>query len=144
MTAHISGEFAKHLSGKNYIVADLSLEPKSSNGHTTELPLRRLWELSDMSANDFADEVAHFYRLPRLTLPQMIAASAVTGRFSRRFLRETTVFPYRSADGRFKLAVADPADVAAVRAAEIVLGGPVDIEVASFEDIATALTERLG
>jgi general secretion pathway protein E len=144
MTAHILGEFAKHLSSKNYIIADLSLDTKSSNGHSSELSLRRLWELSDMSANDFADEVAHFYRLPRLTLPQLIAASAVTGRFSRRFLRETTVFPYQSADGRFKLAVADPADVSAMRAAEIVLGGPMDIEVASFEDIATALTERLG
>jgi general secretion pathway protein E len=54
------------------------------------------------------------------------------------------VFPYQSADGRFRLAVADPGDVAAVRAAEIVLGGQVDVEVASFEDIATALTERLG
>jgi general secretion pathway protein E len=97
-----------------------------------------------MSADDFANEVAHFYGLPRITLPQLIAASAVTGRFSRRFLRETTVFPYQSTEGRFKLAVADPGDVAAVRAAQIVLGGQVDIEVASFEDIATALTERLG
>jgi len=144
MTSHISGEFAKYLAGKNYINADLSLNLKSSNGHAPELSLRRLWELTDMSANDFADEVASFYRLPRLSLPQLISAPAVTDRFSGRFLRETTVFPYQSAEGRFKLATADPGDVAAVRAAEIVLGGQVDIEVASFEDIATALTERLG
>jgi general secretion pathway protein E len=144
MTSHFSGAFAKHLSSKNFIIADLSLGLKSSNGHVGELSLRRLWELTDMSANDFADEVAVFCSLPRLSLPQLIAAAAVTGRFSRRFLRETAVFPYQAADGRFKLAVADPGDVAAVRAAEIVLGGPVDIEVASFEDIATALTERLG
>jgi general secretion pathway protein E len=144
MTSQISVEFAKHLASKNYILADLSLGLKSSNGHTSELTLRRLWELTDMSANDFADEVAVFYRLPRLSLPQLVAAAAVTGRFSRRFLRETAVFPYQSADGRFRLAVADPGDVAAVRAAEIVLGGQVDVEVASFEDIATALTERLG
>ncbi len=45
--------------------------------------------------------------------------------------------------GQFKLAVADPSDRAAVRAAEIVLGGPVGVEVASFEDIATVLGERL-
>src|SRR5450755_2178912 len=144
MTSHISGEFAQHLSSKNFINADLSLGLKSSNGHVGELSLRRLWELTDLSANDFADEVAVFYSLPRLSLPQLIAAAALTGRFSRRFLRETAVFPYQSADGRFKLAVADPGDVAAVRAAEIVLCGPIDIEVASFEDIATALTERLG
>src|SRR5260370_34128401 len=106
MIAHVSGEFAKHLSSKNYIIADLNLSLKSSNGHAPELSLRRLWELSDLSADDFANEGAHFYRLPRLTLPQLIAASALTGRFSRRFLREPTVFPYPSADGRCKLAVA--------------------------------------
>ena len=48
-----------------------------------------------------------------------------------------------AADGS-KLAMADPTDTAALRAAEIVLGGPVEIVVASFEDIATVLGERLG
>jgi len=100
--------------------------------------------LTDLSANDFADEVARFYKLPRLLLPQLMAASALTRRFSGRFLRETAVFPYQTPDGRFRLAVADPTDAAAVRAAEIVVGGPIAIDVASFEDIATALTERLG
>jgi len=144
MTANISTEFAKHLSGKNYIAADLILSASSLKSSTTEPTLRRLWELTDLSANDFADEVARFYRLPRLSLPQLIAASALTGRFSGRFLRETAVFPYQAPDGRFRLAVADPTDVAAVRAAEIVVGGPIEIDVASFEDIATALAERLG
>ena len=96
-----------------------------------------------MSANDFADEVARFYRLPRVTLPGLMAASSLVPRFSRRFLRETAVFPYE-ADGRFKLALADPSDAAAVRAAEIVLGGTVAVEVASFEDIGIVLAERLG
>ena len=54
------------------------------------------------------------------------------------------VFPYQVQDGRFGLALADPTDIAAIRAAEIVLGGPLEIEVASFEDIATVLAERLG
>jgi general secretion pathway protein E len=103
-----------------------------------------LWESTDLSANDFADEVARFYGHSRITLPQLFAASALAGQFARRFLRETTVFPYRSADGGLKLAVADPTDLAAVRAAEIVLGGPLEIEIASFEDIATVLSERLG
>jgi general secretion pathway protein E len=64
--------------------------------------------------------------------------------FSRRFLRDLTAFPYRSAEGQIRLALADPNDTASVRAAEIVLGGPIPIDIASFEDIATALTERLG
>ena len=43
-----------------------------------------------------------------------------------------------------RLVVADPTDAASVRAAELSLGGPVALAVASFEDIATALAERLG
>ncbi|HLN10676.1 MAG TPA: GspE/PulE family protein, partial [Xanthobacteraceae bacterium] len=144
MTANISAEFAKHLSIKSHIAADLILASGGLRSSAGEPTLRRLWELTDLSANDFADEVARFYKLPRLLLPQLMAASALTRRFSGRFLRETAVFPYQTPDGRFRLAVADPTDAAAVRAAEIVVGGPIAIDVASFEDIATALTERLG
>ncbi len=103
-----------------------------------------MWEATDLSANGFADEVAHFYGMTRLSLPDLVAAKALTDRFSPRFLRETTVFPFVAHDGAFRLAVADPGDRAAVRAAEIVLGGEVAVAVASFEDIAIILGERLG
>src|SRR5204862_7298953 len=81
---------------------------------------------------------------PRLTLPDLIAATPLAAKFSRRFLRETLVFPYQHADGRPRLVVADPNDAAAVRAAEIVLGVAVEVEIASYEDLAIALTKRLG
>ena len=56
-----------------------------------------------------------------------------------------TVFPCRLKHGGANtLVVADPTDTASVRAAELTLGGPVALAVASFEDIATALAERLG
>jgi len=97
-----------------------------------------------LSANDFADEVAGFYRLPRASLPQLFAGPALVAKFSRRFLRETLVFPYQAPDGRPRLVLADPTDIASVRAAEIVLGGPVEVEIASYEDIATVLAKRLG
>jgi general secretion pathway protein E len=74
----------------------------------------------------------------------MLSATPAVEPFSQRFLREMTVFPYRSADGGAVLAVADPTDNAAQRAAEIVLGTDVAIRVASFEDIAVALNQRLG
>ncbi|HXW23948.1 MAG TPA: GspE/PulE family protein [Xanthobacteraceae bacterium] len=144
MTPNIVTDFARHLSSKNYIISDLSLSSNRQSENNPELNLRRLWELTDLSANDFADEVAAFYGLARVGLPALMTASALTAAFSRRFLRETTVFPYQTPDRRFRLALADPSDAAAVRAAEIVLGAAVEIEVASFEDIATALTERLG
>ena len=54
-----------------------------------------------------------------------------------------SVFPYQSADGAMMLAVADPSDSAAVRAAAIVLGDEVNISIASFEDIETILNQRL-
>jgi general secretion pathway protein E len=144
MTTNIAAEFARHLSSKNYIVSDLDFRSNGAKENNVDLNLRKLWESTDLSANDFADEVARFYGLGRVSLPQLMAASAVTSAFSRRFLRETTVFPYQTPDRRYRLALADPSDAATIRAAEIVLGVPLDIDVASFEDIATALTERMG
>jgi len=138
-------DFMKYLLETRQIATGSRLKSDLENNiQRPELSLRKLWELTDLSASDFADEVAQFHGLKRLGLPQLIAASALTGRFSRRFLRETMVFPFQEPDGAFKLAVADPSETAALRAAEIVLGAPVCIEVASFEDIATVLTERLG
>ena len=72
------------------------------------------------------------------------AQHPLTRQFSRRFLREMIVFPYRSADGRNVVAIADPSDAAAIRATQIVLGDDIVLQVGSFDDIETALAERLG
>src|SRR5579872_2701599 len=143
MSANQSAEFVKYLSNKNYSIADAKSDNSSAGLTLGELSLRRLWSLTELSANDFADEVANYYRLKRCALPDLMAATSLTGHFSPRFLRETAVFPFQAANRKW-LAVADPTDVAALRAVEIVLGKPIEISVASFEDIATALTERLG
>jgi general secretion pathway protein E len=144
MTPDILREFSRYLLEANFITDDVTSKLGFSEARGPDRKLRDLWELTELSAGDFADEVARFYGLTRLSLPQLFAASALVTRFSRRFLRETTVFPYQAADGSSRLVVADPTDVAAVRAAEIVLGGPVAVEIGSFEDIATVLSERLG
>ena len=102
------------------------------------------WEATDLSASDFADEVARLFHLPRIALPDLLAAQSLAKHFSRRFLRETMVFPFQSAQHRACLAVADPGETAARRAAELVLGGEIDMVVASFEDIATALNRLAG
>jgi general secretion pathway protein E len=135
-------EFVSSLARKGAISGDL-LAKAGSDQSATAKRLRDLWELTDLSAEAFADEVAGFFGLPRLNLPQLLAASPLAARFSRRFLREMTVFPCRVGDVN-TLVTADPTDGAALRAAEIVLGKPVAVAVASFEDIATALSERLG
>lgn len=114
------------------------VEVASGNG------LRELWEKSDLPSGIFADEVAGFWRLPRLGLQDLMNAVGAVEPFSPRFLRESSVFPFRTGDDGFGLAVCDPADGAAIRAAEIVCGRPVVIAVASFDDIATVLELRLG
>ena len=138
-------EFMGYLARKHSITGDLLSKFASAGRPGKERKLRDLWELTDLPANDFADEVAHFYKLPRLDLPQLLAASSLAKPFSHRFLREMTVFPCRLKEGGGStLIVADPSDAATIRAAELTLGGPVELAVASFEDIATALSERLG
>ena len=143
MTTDILPDFAKYLLTKYPVPGDFAAKLGSRHGGE-DTKLRDLWQLTELSANDFADEVARFYDLPRLSLPELIAAPSVVARFSRRFLRETAVFPYQATDGSFRLVLGDPTDAAAIRAAEIVLGGRVRVEVASFEDLATVLAERIG
>ena len=138
-------EFTGYLARKHSITGDLLSKFTSAARPGKEKRLRDLWELTDLPANDFADEVAHFYKLPRLDLPQLLAASSLAGAFSHRFLREMAVFPCRIDEGGgCTLIVADPSDAATIRAAELALGEPVALAVGSFEDIATALSERLG
>jgi general secretion pathway protein E len=104
--------------------------------------LRELWESTDLPAAEFANEVAQFFKLQRIGLLELLATDAQVEGFSRRFLRESMVFPFRSNGGTVKLAVADPMGTAAIRAAEIVFGETIELVVASFEDITTIL-ERL-
>jgi len=138
-------EFMACLARKNVVTGDVLSKFASADRPGQERKLRELWELTDLSADAFADEVAQFYQLPRLNLPQLLAASAQTGPFSHRFLSEMAVFPCQLAEGGGNtLVVADPSDAATIRAAEFTLGGPVALAVASFEEIATALTQRLG
>ncbi|HWX57113.1 GspE/PulE family protein [Bradyrhizobium sp.] len=101
-------------------------------------------EAADLPAGEFADEIARRFRLRRIALPELLAAPPLARLFSRRFLRETMVFPFQSAEHKPCLAVADPGETAAARAAELVFGGEIDIVVASFEDIATALNRLTG
>ena len=110
---------------------------------TAENGLRELWERSDLPAGKFADEVAGFWRLPRAGLQELMSAVTIAERFSARFLRESTAFPFSVGDGCLCLAVSDPSDAAAIRAAEIVCGGVLKVVIASFDDIVTVLEQRL-
>jgi len=137
--------FASYLLRKHAVTGDLISKLDTSDKIPQPVKLRDLWELTELSADEFADEVAQFYQLRRQDLPRLLSANSLASKFSPRFLREMSIFPCKANDGSGnKLVVADPTDAAAVRAAEIILGRPIAIEVASFEDIATVLTKRLG
>ena len=143
MSQNSTEEFWQYLLEKYSIPAGAAARNRGERPAKGESTLRSILDSTKLPVGDFANEVARFWRLPRFNLPQLLAASGLVGKFSRRFLLESTIFPFAGADGS-KLAMADPTDTAALRAAEIVLGRPVEVVVASFEDIATVLTERLG
>src|SRR3954470_18541523 len=65
--------------------------------------LRELWEKSDLPSGIFADEVARFWKLPRLNLQHLTNAVGAIEQFSPRFLRESSVFPFRVGNGEFGL-----------------------------------------
>jgi general secretion pathway protein E len=136
-----SEKFGAYLLEKYSLPAGRAAGPGQSGAPAVKA-LRELWESTDLPAAEFADEVARFFKLPRIGLLELLATEAQVEGFSRRFLRESMVFPFRSADGTVKLAVADPMDTAAIRAAEIVFGETIELVIASFEDITTIL-ERL-
>jgi general secretion pathway protein E len=134
--------FAQRLSVKGYFARAIS-DSRSENGIETNWKLRQLWKATELSSHEFANEVASFFGLRSLTLPELAETRSLADRFSRRFLRETEIFPFEAGDGRAALAIGDPSDGEALKAAKLVFGGPFEIVVASFEDIATLLGDRL-
>jgi general secretion pathway protein E len=145
MTRDESVRFVEHLRQNNHLTKTTGNGEVAEQGGRESAQQGKLWERANLSAGEFADEAARFYDLERVTLQDMLSATAAVEPFTERFLREMTVFPFRPAGAAGAvLAVADPTDDAARRAAEIVLGGDVAIRVASFEDITVALNQRLG
>jgi general secretion pathway protein E len=144
MSADTAESFARYLLSKHRIAPNPAARADPFENEVSRNSLRKLSGLTELSANELADEVAQFYQLPRVNLPQLLSATALVAQFAHRFLRDMMTFPYRNAEGEIRLAITDPNDRACVQAAEIVLGGPITVEIASFEDIATALAERLG
>jgi len=136
-------QFYDHLQ-KQHLLAGTGLD-RFNIGEAQRLgkPLHKLWQQTEISATEYADEVARFFALPRVSLAELMAATPRTAKFSPRFLRESCIFPCAGEGGKVRVVVADPTDTAAVRAAELVLGAAPSIAIASFEDIATALTARL-
>ncbi len=143
MTVDSLQAFYSHLQQQRVLDSNGSERFNIGEARRLGKPLHKLWQLTETSASEFADEVARFFALPRVALADLMSASPLTAKFSPRFLRESCIFPCSGDAGQACIVVADPTDTAAVRAAELVLGAPPQIAVASFEDVATALAAKL-
>src|ERR1700733_4313642 len=111
MTADLSSQFVEHLRQSKHLTK-ANERDAAAEQETSVRRQGKLWELTDLSAGEFADEAARFHGLERVTLQDIMSALPLVTSFSQRFLREMTVFPYLSADGGAVLAVADPTALA--------------------------------
>src|SRR5262245_2018294 len=85
--------FLNHLASGPRKIAELSARFDLSDARRNGKPLHKMWEASELSAQDFAEEVAGFFSLRRIGLSELMTASSLADRFSHRFLRESAVFP---------------------------------------------------
>jgi len=119
-------EFVGYLARRHAITGDLLSKFSATNRPSRQKKLRDLWDLTELPAEEFTDEVARFYKLTRLNLPQLLSASSLAQQFSQRFLREMAVFPCRlEGEKNSTIVLADPTDTASVRAVELTLGEPI-------------------
>ena len=70
--------------------------------------LKRLWKSTNLSSHEFANELAAFFGLRRMTLLQLTELRS----FAPNFLRDASIFPFETSGGTLALAASDPVDAA--------------------------------
>ncbi|MFH0296768.1 GspE/PulE family protein [Bradyrhizobium sp. 31Argb] len=108
-----------------------------SAGHTDWSAVTRL------TPSALADELASFYRCDRVRRDDLVEGRFAGGEMSTRFLKEERLFPYATAAGTLRLAVAAPIDDETLRAVELALRRPIVLAVATADDLEAALSLRL-
>src|SRR5260370_42242348 len=96
--------FRQHILEKYSLPARARARVENPVNSTLTRPLRELWEATDLSAAEFADEVSDYWGVVRLSLPQLLASTPCLDGFSLRFLRESTIFPMQAPNGSYRLA----------------------------------------
>jgi len=99
--------------------------------------------MTKLTHTGFADELAAYYRCPRVQRGDLVGGRFVGERLSSRFLKDERLFPYEARSGELTLAIAHPIEDETIRAAEIALQREVAIAVATAEDIDAALATTL-
>ena len=104
MTGPQSSQFVEHLRRAGHLKrTDERLDaaaPDQSQGNGTRngppTTNGKLWELTELSPNDFADEAARFYGLARVTLQNMLQAGSLAAwrwRWRTRLISRPVVPP---------------------------------------------------
>jgi general secretion pathway protein E len=120
-----------------------TLDVDAGSGARRHSFYRELLERSGLPAAEFAERAAAHHRLPRATLAVMLAGKPLADRFSGRFLRDWAIYPYETASGEARVALADPSEETLVETVRWTLERPCALEVASFEEVDVAL-KRAG
>jgi general secretion pathway protein E len=135
---------AAEQSFEDYLVSIGALPVASNAGGRRATNYRSLLELSGLEPGAFAAAVAAFHDLPRAIPAELRSGRALVDRFSPRFLREFAIYPYETAAGEVRLAIADPSDSAVLSTMELTLGRTCVREVAAFDEIEEALRGIIG
>ncbi len=96
---------------------------------------RDLWEAGALSGGELADAIARFHNLPRIHPDDIHYHQDLFNGLSQRFLRDAWMYPFLSGE-RVALAVADPTHDEAISAVTVALGEPVELQVASYDEMA--------
>src|SRR5215475_6077958 len=99
--------------------------------------------MTKLTHTGFADELAAFYRCPRVQRGDLVGGRFAGERLSPRFLKDERLFPYEDRAGELTLAIARPIEDETIRATEIALQREVTIAVATADDIDAALATTL-
>ena len=69
MSTDLAHEFANYLRDHNHLSGDGGVPDGAAR--SPNRALQNLWELTELSASDFADEVAAFFQIPRISLQDL-------------------------------------------------------------------------
>src|ERR1700693_991139 len=85
--------FYNHLIERHLLEGNASARFNVAEALKFGRPLQKLWQLTEMSSNEFADAVDRYFDLMRMGLADVMSAPSLADNFSQRFLRESSVFP---------------------------------------------------
>ena len=100
--------------------------------------MRDIWSASGLSGDAFASRLAAYLGLPRGALEDIATGASLCGRFSRRFLSDSQVYPFTK-DGQAYLATATQPDEEILKAVRLVAGLDVQGLIVSPDDMGVLL-----